>query len=169
METMAKDASNGSVAAGARIASEQELSAMLQVATRHDNAKRDHDYSALMATFGPAAFVEIKPAGFRLVTLEIISEMYRRTLPRQSHSFLERRMLREWSNQSGIVREWAYPITLPSGAQKFTKQLEAFEFCDGLKAISSYRVRMNHLYSNMFVKSLGEDFALLPGVNRVPG
>lgn len=176
METITKDASNSSVATNARIASDKELSAMLQTVTRHDDAKRDLDFAALMATFDPAAFVEFKPAGLRLISTETIAEMYRRTAPKQSQASLERRLLREWSNQSGLIREWEYPtnsptdpMTPPLEARRFTKQLEIFEFSDDYSLIRSYRVRMNQLYSDMFVETLGDDFPLLPGVLRVAG
>lgn len=169
MNSVPKNATDGSVAVGARPASAEERSTMLAAVTRHDDAKRDNDHRTLMASFHKAAFCEFKPAGIRIVSSDTIAEMYRRTLPRLSDSFLARRKLREWSNQNGLVREWDYPVTLRSGEKKWTKQLEIFAFADGLSSITSYRVRMNAAYSSFFVAALGGDFCSLSGIVRVPG
>jgi hypothetical protein len=152
-----------------RVASQQERSTMLEIVTRHDQAKQAQDYAALMSTFHPDAICEIKPAGLRITSINVLAEMYRRTLPKLSASFLTRRKAREWSNQNGLVREWLYAVGLPSGEEKPTRQLEIFEFADGLKLIRSYRLRMNLIYSDLFVEALGKDYGSLPGVERIPG
>lgn len=142
---------------------------MLELVTRHDNAKQVRDYGALIDTFHPEAICEIKPAGLRITSIDTLAELYRRTLPRLSASFSARHKAREWSNQTGLLREWLYPVKLPSGEEKLTRQLEIFEFAEGLELIRMYRVRMNTLYSELFVTALGTDYLSLPGVERVPG
>lgn len=157
------------VASNPRVASQQERLAMLEVVTRHDHAKQARDYGALMATFHPEAICEIKPAGLRITSIDTLAELYRRTLPRLSAPFSARYKAREWSNQTGLLREWLYPVKLPSGEEKLTRQLEIFEFAVGLGHIRTYRVRMNALYSELFVAALGTDYWSFPGVERVPG
>jgi hypothetical protein len=152
-----------------RVASQQERLAMSMVISKHDNAKQARDYPTLLDTFYAGAICELKPAGLRITSLNTLAEMYRRTLPRLSASFLARRKAREWSNQNGLLREWIYPVKSPSGKEVLTRQLEVFEFADGLNLIARYRVRMNSVYSDMFVEALGKDFVSLPGVERVPG
>ena len=169
MSSMLTATGNDSAASSPRVASKQERLAMLEVVARHDNAKHSQDYDALIATFHPDAICEFKPVGLGITSFNTIAEMYRRTLPKLSSSFLTRRKLREWSNQNGLLREWVYPVKLPSGEEKPTRQLEIFEFADGLKSIRTYRVRMNAIYSDLFVEALGKDYWSLAGVKRVPG
>ena len=122
-----------------------------------------------MAIFHPQAICEFKPAGLRITASETITEMFRRSVPALAESFAARRQLREWTNQNGLLREWSYPIRLSSGEQVATTQLEIMEFADGLDRLVSYRIRMNMLFSELFVKSLGDDFISLAGVEKVPG
>lgn len=152
-----------------RIASEHEFSAMSETVTRHDNAKQAQDYDALIGTFQRDAICEFRPAGLRITSLQTLDTLYRRTLPKLSYSLLNRRKTRQWSNQTGLVREWLYPVHSSSGEERYTRQLEIFEFVDGYRFIGSYRARMNFIYSDLFVEALGNDFASLPGVERVPG
>ena len=60
-------------------------------------------------------------------------------------------------------------MRLSSGEEIPTTQLEIIEFSEGLERIISYRVRMNALFSKLFVESLGDGFPSLAGVERVPG
>jgi hypothetical protein len=134
-----------------------------------DRALAVKDFAAVISCFHHGAVCELKPIGLRIGDLSGIAEMFRRTLPVLSDSFQGRRKLREWWNQGGLVREWAYPLTLESGAEAFTKQLEVLEFDDALEKIVTYRVRMNSAYSNRFSAALGGDFPFLVNVERVPG
>lgn len=158
-----------SAASHARPSTQEERQAMLAVAARLDKARRDQDCTALMACLHPAATCEFKPAGLRLAARETIAEMFRRSLPALAESFAARRQMREWTNQNGLLREWSYPVRLASGEEVATTQLEIMEFAEGLELIMSYRIRMNALFSQIFVRGLGEDFPSLPGVERVPG
>ena len=142
---------------------------MSAVAARLDEARREQNCAAIMATFHPAAICEFKPAGLRIIAHDTIAEMFRRSLPGLAASFSARRQLREWTNQNGLVREWSYPVRLSSGEEVPTTQLEIIEFAEGLERIISYRIRMNTLFSRLFVESLGDGFPSLTGVERVPG
>jgi hypothetical protein len=142
---------------------------MMAVAARLDEAKRDQNCAAIMETFHPGAVCEFKPAGMRIVARDTIAEMFRRSLPGLAASFAARHPLREWSNQNGLLREWSYPVRLASGEEVPTTQLEIIEFAEGLERIMSYRIRMNALFSKLFVRSLGEGFSSLAGVERIPG
>jgi hypothetical protein len=158
-----------SAASHARPSTQQERQAMLTLAARLDDARHKQDCTALMACFHPSAICEFKPAGLRLVERDTIAEIFKRAMPRLAASFAARRQLRAWTNQNGLLREWTYPVRLSSGDDAWTNQLEIIEFADGLGSIISYRVRMNALFSMLFIQSLGEDFLTLPGVRRVPG
>lgn len=169
MESVLLDTLKDSVSINARMASEQEYLSMMALVTRHDAAKRARDYAALMATFHPDATCEFTPIGLRIGSIDMISEMYQRTLAKLSTPFLTRRKLREWSNGNGLLREWVYPVASSSGREIPTKQIEIFEFVEDLKLIGTYRVRMNAIYSDLFGKALGSDYLSLPGVERIAG
>lgn len=167
MQPVAKDAASGSIAINARIATVQERAAMTTLVAKHDTAKRELNYPELMATFAKEASFEVKPTGVRMNSADNISELYQRTLPKLTKSLLSRRKLREWTNQTGMIREWEYPTTLPSGKEVFTKQLEIFEFSADLTSITAYRIRMNIAYGRMFEDALGHDFSSRTGIEKI--
>lgn len=156
-------------AIGARAPSKEERVKMMELVAGYDRASSLNDFDAITSCFHPDAICELKPIGLRISDLSGIAEMYRRTLPALSASFQGRRKLREWWNQNGLVREWAYPLRLASGEDAFTKQLEVFEFDEALEKIRTYRVRMNSAYSDRFAAAIGDDFRSRPNVDRVPG
>jgi hypothetical protein len=158
-----------SAASHARPSTPQERDAMRAVAEQFDAAFRLGDADALMATLAPSASCEFKPSGLRLNARGTIAELFRRTMPGLAESFSGRRQLREWSNQNGLLREWTYPVRLPSGEVVPTTQLEIMEFGEGLRDTISYRIRMNLLFSRRFVEILGDDFMALPGIEQIPG
>jgi hypothetical protein len=154
-------------AIGARPPSKEEREKMTGLIARYDEASARQDVDAVMSSFAQDAVCELKPAGLRIFALGEIAEMYRRTLPPLSSSFRKRRKLREWWNQQGLVREWAYPVTLASGQEVLTKQLEIFQFDSELERIGEYRVRMNYAYSKKFIAALGDDFSSMAHVQHV--
>lgn len=154
---------------GARPPTKEERGKMMELVARYDRASALKDVDAIISYFHEDAVCEFKPIGLRINDLSEIAEMYRRTLSALSASFQGRCKLREWWNQNGLVREWAYPLRLASGEEAFTKQLEVFEFDGALERIRTYRVRMNSAYSNSFAAAIGDDFPSMLNVERVPG
>lgn len=169
MSSEISGASIDSAASHARPSSPEELRAMKAVAAKLDEARHRQDCPAFLETFHESAVCEFKPAGLRITARATIAEMFQRSAPVLAPSLASRRQLREWSNQNGLLREWSYPVRLSSGEELPTTQLEIIEFADGLKSILSYRLRMNALFSKLFVRALGENFSSLPGVERVSG
>jgi SnoaL-like protein len=157
------------VAPGARPPTPAERAAMLELVARHDSALDRQDYAALLGLFHPAATGEFKPAGVRLETPERIVELHRRSSTRLAELRRARRKLREWLNQTGVLREWSIPLVTPSGEAVDVKQLEIIEFTADLAAIRAYRVRMDFIQSALLLKALGDDFLTSPGVERIPG
>lgn len=157
-----------SIAEGARPATDAERAAMMTIVERLDGALGAEDVEGLRKLLAPDAVCELKPTGLRIQSLDTIIEMFRRARCGLSEPFSARKLTRLWANQNGILREWSYPIDLASRGMVPTRQLEVIEFDEGLGAISSYRLRMNLLYSRYFDRALGEDFASLAGIHRIP-
>jgi len=145
----------------------------LALVRRHMDAEFAQDVKGTMATLVTDPYYEIHPTGLRIRGYDAVHEMYKRLLPGILGKVIESRAMTlstgdpadVWVGPDGVVIREHWIFELPGCDRVAMSNMSIFSFIGELLRGESFycSARLGELFS----RTLGEDFAKYPGVERI--
>lgn len=133
----------------------------LQVIHTHAQAEYDNDVEATMVTVCENPHYELVTLGLALTTKDAVREFYSRTLPAGAERKLSGELRVEVSGPDTVIGEYYIDMVI-GGEAKRSRVLSVIVMEGDL--FKGERLYGDQLFTDLWVKDLGPDFASYPGV-----